>query len=80
MPATRIWGAGHNMRLFSMIFALYDQFIPESCSTDVWDNGEVGAMIRLGDGRRFPSRGKDPFVFIRGPWWLSLSTSSPGFG
>lgn len=46
--------------------------IPESGSAEDCDKGEVGGivvlpMLRLGDGSRFPSLGREPFVFILGP-------------
>jgi len=48
--------------------------MPESGSANDWgDRGEVGGMelllpmLRLGDGSRFPSLGREPLVFIRGP-------------
>ena len=49
---------------------------PDSGSANDWGDsrGDVGAMVellpmlRLGDGSRFPSLGRDPLVFIRGPW------------
>ena len=64
--------------------------VPESCSANDWgDRGEVGGMelllpmLRLGDGSRFPSLGREPLVFIRGPWTqvdAYSGWSNPDFG